>query len=275
MAGTSDLDLNRYETDKPRDYLDNYQRELGHLFDQPVRLLELGVQRGGSMLLWRDLFPKAQIAGLDLNPVHVPDETGRVHVYQGFQQDPEVLDRIATEVAPGGFDLIIDDASHLGQYTSASFWHLFPRHLKPGGIYVIDDWSSGYWSHWPDGHAFTGDRATLGERSAEPVVSSPSRVEAVRRRVRSAARPIAAGLGRYPAIKSRLTDLYMRAEGAAVRRRFPSHDYGMVGFVKQLVDAVAVDVINAPKGAGSASVSTALIARVHVNMSQVFVHKVT
>ena len=35
---------------------------------------------------------------------------------------------------------MIDDASHLYNETSASFNVLFPR-LRPGGLYVIEDWS--------------------------------------------------------------------------------------------------------------------------------------
>jgi hypothetical protein len=270
------VDLSSYDTDKPPGYLANYDRELGHLYDQPIAMLELGVQRGGSMLLWRDVFPKAQIAGLDLNPVDVHDDTGRIHIYTGFQQDTATLDRIAEEVAPGGFDLIIDDASHVGTYTAASFWHLFPQHLKAGGIYVLDDWSSGYWQHWPDGHAYTGSREALGDGRAVGRPDQPGRSEALRRRVRAAARPVANALEtRSPQLRARLEDLYMKVEGATIRTRFPSHDYGMVGFVKQLIDACAVDIIDAPKGEGSVRVPQGQVASVHVTPSQVFVHKVT
>lgn len=264
------VDLGRYDTDKPAGYLASYEREIGHLFDQPIAMLELGVQRGGSMLLWRDLFPHATIAGLDLNEVNVPDDSGRLHVYQGYQQDGEILDRIASEVAPSGFDLIIDDASHLGLYTAQSFWHLFPRHLKPGGVYVLDDWGSGYWDHWADGKAFAGDRSTLGDfaaMSAESASSGPSRMESVRRRVRGAARPVAGRLS--PDLRRRLERAYMAVEGATVQRRFSSHDYGMVGFVKQLVDAAAIGDIDRGRDAAFDNG----IESVHVTSSQVFVHK--
>src|SRR5438309_8699047 len=52
------------------------------------------------------------------------------------------------ETAPEGFDVIIDDCSHIGELTRISFWHLFEHHLKPGGLYVIEDWSTGYWDSW-------------------------------------------------------------------------------------------------------------------------------
>jgi SAM-dependent methyltransferase len=246
----------------------NYEREIGHLFDEPIALLELGVQRGGSMLLWRDLFPHAEIAGLDLNLIDIPDDSGRISVYQGFQQDTALLDRIAAEVAPDGFDLIIDDASHVGQYTAASFWHLFPRHLKPGGTYILDDWSAAYWSTWTDGRDYSGSREALGDIPAS-AQQAPGRAETARRRIRSSARPLAARISdRSPELRRKLEQLYVKLEGRWIQRRFRSHDYGMVGFVKQLVDACAIDAIDHrqhdPRG---------LIESVKITPSQVFVRR--
>jgi hypothetical protein len=48
------------------------------------------------MLLWRDYFPRGTIAGLDLLPVELEDDSGRIHIYQGSQSDPVILDRIGT-----------------------------------------------------------------------------------------------------------------------------------------------------------------------------------
>jgi hypothetical protein len=245
------IDLSLYDTDKNEIYLASYHREFGDFFEKPIRLLELGVQRGGSMLLWRDLLPNAEIAGLDLNPVPVPDETGRIHVYQGFQQDPETLDRIAAEVAPDGFEVIIDDASHVGEYTLASFQHLFPRHLKPGGVYVLDDWSAAYRSDWSDGHAYSPPSSD----------SSTGRIEQLRRHVRASARPLAAKIQeRSPELRKRLEALYMKAEGVSLQRRFGSHDYGMAGVAKQLIDAC---------GTGTQYP----IDRINVTQSQIFIHR--
>jgi SAM-dependent methyltransferase len=261
------IDLAAYDTDKSPAYLANYEREFGDRFDQPIKLLELGIQRGGSLLLWRDLLPNADIAGLDLNAISVPADP-RLHIYQGFQQDPAILDQIAHEVAPDGFDVILDDASHLGRYTSESFWHLFPRHLKSGGVYIIDDWGTGYWHDWADGHSYEGKREALGDFSAhsDADASSPGRLETARRRIRASARPLASKLP--PGARDTAATLYMRLEGASVKRRFASHDFGMVGFVKQLVDACAVVDIDR----GTVPFDNG-IASVRVYPSQVFVHR--
>lgn len=61
---------------------------------------------------------------------------------------------VARKTAPEGFDIIIDDASHFGDLTKIAFWHLFDNHLKPSGLYVIEDWGTGYWSDWTDGKAY-------------------------------------------------------------------------------------------------------------------------
>jgi len=99
----------RYGTDKAvhTHYLRNYEHYFADLREQEVRLFELGIKEGGSLLLWRDYFERGHIVGLDIEPVGLDDPTGRIRTYQGMQQDRELLDRIARENAPSGFDIII------------------------------------------------------------------------------------------------------------------------------------------------------------------------
>src|SRR3954454_7401684 len=51
----AEVDLASYDTDKSAGQLANYEREFPVRFTDELTLLELGVQRGGSMYLWRDL----------------------------------------------------------------------------------------------------------------------------------------------------------------------------------------------------------------------------
>jgi SAM-dependent methyltransferase len=139
-----------HDTDKSS-YLPDYERYFHSLTDSPIVLLELGVGTGASLLLWRDYFRQARVIGLDENEIFLADESGRIKVYQGDQAALEVLERLAAENAPGGFDIIIDDCSHIGDKTRKSFWYLFEHHLKPGGVYAIEEWGTGYWPAWPDG----------------------------------------------------------------------------------------------------------------------------
>ncbi len=152
---SNQLALERYNTDKiANGYLNQYDPILQYLVDRPVKLLEIGVHKGGSLLLWRDYFPKGTIVGIDLK---LPDGFAgedRIHMFLGSQDDTCFLSKVANETAPEGFDVIIDDASHIGTTTRVAFWHLFDHHLKPSGLYVIEDWGTGYWDDWPDGKVF-------------------------------------------------------------------------------------------------------------------------
>jgi len=215
------IDTTGYDTDKGLrpEYLRLYEECFEPFVDKDIKLLELGVDRGVSLLLWRDYFEKGIIVGLDINPCHVDDPTGRIRIYQGAQQDTDLLDCIAKEQAPEGFDIIIDDCSHIGELTRISFWHLFENHLKPGGIYAIEDFATGYIDNWIDGRRFRPihysayDR--LRFRTALFIESLLSK------RVFHPFPSISKYIRRYTLYK----------------RRIHSHDYGMVGFVKELVDA--------------------------------------
>ena len=100
------------------------------------------------------LFPKRHHRWnrLELPPDFIPGE--RIQLFKGSQADTQFLSQVATSIAPEGFDIIIDDASHIGELTKTTFWHLFHHHLKPGGLYVIEDWGTGYLDDFPDGKKF-------------------------------------------------------------------------------------------------------------------------
>lgn len=241
----------RYETDKGDHpyYLACYEEILPPR-DAPVRMLELGINRGGSLQMWRDYYPAGTIVGLDLMPVDVADDTGRIHVYQGGQDDRALLDRIRQECAPDGFDVVIDDASHVGHYTRVSFWHLFEHHLKPGGTYVIEDWATGYWRDWPDGRLYD-----------EPRPLTP-RFQPALARLRAS--PIA----RLPGAAR----LLYRLDQLAMPKRFPSHDAGMVGMIKELVDEICAAERTHPDH-GRPPLRLPRIAELRYTRGQVFVRK--
>ena len=254
MLSIADLAA-RYDTDKASNstYLADFDVAFRGLRDRPVALLELGIFHGGSLQLWRDYFPAGPVVGLDLNRVDVADSSGRIRTYAGSQDDAALLDRIRSECAPDGFDIIIDDCSHLASLTSASFWHLYPRHLKPGGIYVIEDWGTGYWDSWPDGH-----------HAARRVIETPGAQSG------GIGRAFAGKLGRLPGP--------IGAAGRRLSRRlpppsFPSHDHGMVGFVKQLVDESAMPDVTASGRGGLSPARAARIASLQFTCGHVIVRK--
>jgi predicted transcriptional regulator len=141
-------------TTKAPSYLREYEKLLAHRRDAPLRVLELGVSSGASLLIWRDYLPNATIVGLDIDPM--PDVLrgkDRIIFIQASQDDVSALER-AVSLAGGLFDLIIDDASHIGYLTKRSFTHLFRHALSLGGTYVIEDYGTGFMPAYPDGAAF-------------------------------------------------------------------------------------------------------------------------
>jgi hypothetical protein len=198
---STQLSLGKYDSDKiSSGYLARYDIFFESWIDKPIKLLELGIHRGGSLLLWHDYFPSGTVTGIDIKLPRNFESREGIHLYEGSQTDKAFLSHVARQVAPNGFDIIIDDASHLGEFTKVSFWHLFDNHLKPGGLYVIEDWGTGYWSDWPDGKT----------------ISHPTK-STVR-------------------VGSRMSNILNKI---LPKRSLPSHDFGMVGFVKQLIDEQA------------------------------------
>jgi hypothetical protein len=116
-------------------YLRHYERLIGHLREEPITLLEVGIFRGGSLLMWEDFLTHAIIVGMDINPQCAQYAGGRREVEIGSQADAVFLDDIGKRRNP---HIIIDDGSHLADHVLLTFRTLF-KHLRPGGIYVVED----------------------------------------------------------------------------------------------------------------------------------------
>lgn len=94
-------------------------------------MLEIGVNTGGSIRLWRDLFPQAKIYAGDIRPYNA---IAGVHCIVGDMYDKHT----ASIFASGSFDLIIDNGPH----TLESFIRLLAIYYKKltlGGYLIIED----------------------------------------------------------------------------------------------------------------------------------------
>ena len=236
------LNEKRYGTDKGEHFLENYENHFNHLVNEKINLLELGIFKGDSLLMWRDYFDKGTIVGLDVNSIELNDPSNQIHVYQGFQEDKKTLDKIRDETAKDGFDIIIDDASHIGELTKVSFWHLFENHLKPGGVYVIEDWGTGYWGKWPDGEKYViSDSDDLMERNDAESKSSKK--------------------------------WFRIRKKPHYKHKFQSHNSGMVGFIKQLVDEQGIADITRPDQGNKIPNRESKFLQMEIFPGQVFIVK--
>lgn len=128
--------------------------ELGSKIGPEGHVLELGVREGTSLLMWKELFPDGLVAGVD-NDAEGESRWPEGTVEIRASQDSQEMADAARAASRTGYDLIVDDASHVGELTAKSFSLLWPM-VRPGCWYVIEDWHLGYQPEWKDWHN-TGD----------------------------------------------------------------------------------------------------------------------
>ncbi len=114
-------------------------------------IFELGIFAGGSVALTVMLAEPRRMVAIDLLPAAAPtlarfmedrglDDVVRLH-FGVDQADAGRLRELVSTEFDGPLDLVYDDASHVYGPTRATFETLFPR-LRPGGVYLIEDWTS-------------------------------------------------------------------------------------------------------------------------------------
>ena len=127
-------------------YFDIYSKHFGPYRDRPIKMLEIGVYRGGSLRMWKDYFhPDSTIVGIDIDKTCKDHEIAdrNVFVRIGSQADPRFLAEVNEEFGP--FDIILDDGSHKTHHQNISFGALFRPALKDGGCYMVEDVHTNYW----------------------------------------------------------------------------------------------------------------------------------
>lgn len=223
---------------KPEHHLDLYNSYFSEYVDKReggIALLELGVLDGYSLEYFSHLLKNSIVCGINRKNCERKFSSANIKFYQGLEDDTELHERIMWENSIQAFDIIIDDCSHIGSLTMHSYKALFPF-LKPGGLYVIENWGTGYWPEWPDGHFLnTNNHMTVSEILARSMalVSNPGR--------------------RFP------------------EEQFKSHSFGIPGFLKQLVDEVGMTDATTTRGLGTYVPST--LAYMHVYHGIVFLKK--
>ena len=127
-----------YITDKHHSH--NYFKLIYDDLFEPIqnnveKFVEVGIDKGGSLELWRDYFKNATVYGLDIN-IGVNINPERIELKQLDQSNIEHLKEFAQEHTE--IDVIMDDGSHKMYDQQITLATLF-KSLKPGGIYVLED----------------------------------------------------------------------------------------------------------------------------------------
>jgi hypothetical protein len=129
------------------DYFKNFK-------NKKINILEIGVNEGKSLMIWKDYFPKANIIGIDLKSYNF--NINRIFTFQGDQTDINFLLGVSRKFKK--FDIIIDDGSHVCSHIIKTFGVLFDF-LKEDGLYICEDLQTSYWPR------YGGSRINLNKKN--------------------------------------------------------------------------------------------------------------
>jgi predicted O-methyltransferase YrrM len=141
---------------KERFHIEAYA-ELAKEIKPGSNIVEIGIRSGASTALMAVLYKPRCLSAIEINKKSTklfthfleshPDGR-RIRTHFGCDQgDVNQLGAVLdADFAQQALDLVIDDASHQLIPSMASFNLLFPR-LRPGGVFVIEDWS---WEHYAE-----------------------------------------------------------------------------------------------------------------------------
>lgn len=129
------------------EYFDVYETHFEKFVGKAPTVVEVGVERGGSLEMWLKYFgPDAKIYGIDNTP-QIENVEG-VHLIHGDQGNPEFWDKFL-ETVPS-IDVFVDDGSHINSHQILTFCKVWPK-ISPNGVFICEDMHTSYWSEYGGG----------------------------------------------------------------------------------------------------------------------------
>ena len=124
-------------------YFEIYDRHFAAFRNRPVTIVEIGVNKGGSLQMWKNYFgAQAHIYGIDINPDCRRLAEERIEIMIGSQSDRSFLRSVAKSIPH--IDILIDDGGHTMEQQITTFEELYP-HIQPHGVYLCEDLHTSYW----------------------------------------------------------------------------------------------------------------------------------
>ena len=156
-----------YGSDKGRgwhNYTTIYSVLFGKFRGAPLRILELGLgtdnpslassmgengKPGASLRGWRKLFPRGLVYGADIDR-DILFREDRIETFYCDQCDSQAIRQLWSQPAlREEMDIIIDDGLHTFE-GNISFLESSLEHVRPGGIYVVEDIVREALDNWRD-----------------------------------------------------------------------------------------------------------------------------
>lgn len=149
MISLVDLaDNSRTDKNTTHSYLPLYDTLFSRLRTTAKNILEIGIQTGGSIKLWRDYFENASVYGVDIIP--------RENVWNVLLHDPRIKIHASVDAydtiffnntflnSEIKFDMMLDDGPHTLDSMKA-FIQMYSHLLSDDGILVVEDVQSWDW----------------------------------------------------------------------------------------------------------------------------------
>jgi len=135
-------------------YFDIYDRHFSSFRNKEIVIVEVGVQNGGSLQMWKSYFgDRAKIYGIDIDPRCKEFEEENIEIFIGSQSDRKFLHKIKESIPQ--IDILIDDGGHTMIQQIATYEELFD-HIKENGVYLCEDTHTSYWTDYGGGYKRRG-----------------------------------------------------------------------------------------------------------------------
>lgn len=118
------------------------------LKNKDITFVEIGIQNGGSLDIWRKYFTKnSKIIGIDINPEckKFEKKNENIEVYIGNQSDRNFWNNFFKEVGP--VDIILDDGGHTNLDQIITTVNTV-QNINDGGVLVVEDVHTSYISEY-------------------------------------------------------------------------------------------------------------------------------
>ncbi len=113
-----------------------YEKYFNQIKNQKLNILEIGIENGNSLKLWKEYFENSNIFGFDINDKSYLNND-KIHCFQVDQSNKNQIFNAMNKINQK-FDIIIDDGSHVISHQQISLGVLF-NFLNKNGMYWIED----------------------------------------------------------------------------------------------------------------------------------------
>ena len=140
---------NKFITDKnsTHSYLPIYDKLFLNKRDKHINLIELGIYKGGSALLWKSYFENANIFCLDRKESVFNDDIKVLESNDIITMLIDYNDVTGKTFDNIEFDIVIDDLSHDLNHQIKTF-EIFRNKLSTDGILIIEDIRPANLNYW-------------------------------------------------------------------------------------------------------------------------------